>query len=97
MLSASQSGPAEVDEVSPVELKIVLGSALFLFVVVIHFIFNFQLIMKFPAHGRPLLPAELMLLSLPRGTLHGVLTSQALLLPAGARKPVFSKTSSAHV
>lgn len=55
MLSASQSGPAEVDEVSPVELKIVLGSALFLFVVVINFIFNFQLIMKFPAHGRPLL------------------------------------------
>lgn len=43
------------------------------------------------------LPAELMLLSLPRGALHGVLTSQALLLPAGARKPVFSQTSSAHV
>lgn len=39
------------------------------------------------------LPAELMLLS----ALHGVLASQALLLPAGARKPVFSQTSSAQV
>lgn len=34
-----ESDPAEVDEISPAELRIVLGSAIFLFVVVTNFIF----------------------------------------------------------
>lgn len=57
-----------MDEISPAELSIVLGSAIFLFVVVTNFLnfffFYFQLIMKLPAYRRPL-PLKQKKMSLP--------------------------------
>lgn len=44
MFPAAQSDPAEADKRSPAELKIVLGSEIFLFVVVTNFILFFFLL-----------------------------------------------------